>query len=66
MRCKAWGEKHELWKLDLRNLDLGLVGDKIARAVREAYTKLVSVMDLNNNMLMVSLDFFSLTLGQDA
>lgn len=34
-----WGEDHELWRMDLRELDLGLVGDKIERAVREACSK---------------------------
>lgn len=34
-----WGEDHELWRLDMRRVDLGLVEDKIERAVREAYTK---------------------------
>jgi hypothetical protein len=37
----SWGEKYELWRPDLRGLDLGLVGDKIDRAVREAFTKSV-------------------------
>ncbi|CCU75498.1 hypothetical protein BGHDH14_bgh01689 [Blumeria hordei DH14] len=36
---KEWGEAFELWRPDLRNLDLGLVGDKIERAVRDAFTK---------------------------
>jgi hypothetical protein len=36
---KEWGDAYELWKLDLRTVDLGLVGDKIERAVREAFTK---------------------------
>ncbi|KAA8575674.1 hypothetical protein EYC84_004791 [Monilinia fructicola] len=36
---KKWGEAHELWNLDLREVDLGLVGDKIERAIRDAYTK---------------------------
>jgi hypothetical protein len=35
----GWGDAYELWKPDLRGLDLGLVGEKIERAVREAYTK---------------------------
>ncbi len=39
---KLWGETHELWRPDLRGLDLGLVGDKIDRAVRDAFTKSVS------------------------
>jgi hypothetical protein len=36
---QEWGEAHELWKLDLRSVNLGLVGDKIERALREAFTK---------------------------
>lgn len=32
-----WGEDHELWRMDVRELDLALVEDKIERAVREAY-----------------------------
>jgi hypothetical protein len=39
LRWRKWGESHELWKLDLRNVDLGLVADKIERALREAFTK---------------------------
>lgn len=41
VRGAGWGESHELWKFDLRGVDLGLVGDKIERAMREALTKLV-------------------------
>ena len=41
IRGKEWGEGYELWKMDLRDVDLGLVGDKIERAVRDAYTKCV-------------------------
>lgn len=37
----SWGERQELWRPDLRGLDLGLVGDKIDRAMREVYTKSV-------------------------
>ncbi|PQE26031.1 hypothetical protein CJF30_00000749 [Rutstroemia sp. NJR-2017a BBW] len=36
---KKWGEAHELWTADLRGADLGLVGDKIERAMRDAFTK---------------------------
>ena len=36
---KGWGEEYELWRPDTRGLDLGLVGDKIERAMREAITK---------------------------
>lgn len=38
---RGWGEEHELWKMDTRGLDFGLVGDKIERAMREAITKYV-------------------------
>jgi hypothetical protein len=34
-----WGKDHELWQPDLRDQDLGLVEDKIERALREAFTK---------------------------
>ena len=34
-----WGRDHELWQPDIRGLDLGLVGDKIERAMRDALTK---------------------------
>ncbi len=34
-----WGKGHELWQFDIRDLDLGLVGDKLERALREAFTK---------------------------
>ena len=37
------GDAYELWKLDLREVDLGLVGDKIERAIREAYTQSVQL-----------------------
>jgi hypothetical protein len=39
---KGWGDAYELWKPDLRHVDLGLVGDKMERAMREAITKYVS------------------------
>jgi hypothetical protein len=37
----GWGDAYELWRPELRGLDLGLVGEKVERAVREAFTKLV-------------------------
>lgn len=36
---KDWGRDYELWKFDVRGLDLGLVGDKVERGLREAFTK---------------------------
>ncbi|CAN8103414.1 unnamed protein product [Discula destructiva] len=38
-RKKGWGDEHELWKGDIRGLDLGLVGDRLERGLREAFNK---------------------------
>lgn len=40
-RKRAWSEDHELWRADVRGLDLGLVGDRMERALREAFNKWV-------------------------
>lgn len=40
-RKKTWGDEHELWKADIRSLDLGLVGDRLERGLREAFNKCV-------------------------
>ncbi|PYI25662.1 hypothetical protein BP00DRAFT_92857 [Aspergillus indologenus CBS 114.80] len=34
-----WASAYELWKMDLRGVDLGLVEDKIERVFRETYNK---------------------------
>lgn len=44
LQSKSWGEPWQLWELDVRGLDLGLVGDKLDRAVRDAFTKSVDFM----------------------
>lgn len=36
-----WGEDYELWRYDLRSVDLGLVEDKLERLLREAFSKWV-------------------------
>ena len=36
---EKWGEDHELWRMDLREVDLGLVEDKLERALRDAYSR---------------------------
>lgn len=41
----SWGRDHELWRMDLRDINLGLVADKIERAVRIAIIDRVLVMD---------------------
>ncbi|KAB8349509.1 hypothetical protein FH972_023535 [Carpinus fangiana] len=42
---QSWGKDHELWQLDLRHVDLGLIKDKIERAVREAMAQQVLIVD---------------------
>ncbi len=38
-KFETWGNEHELWRMDVRDVDMGLLEDKIERTVREAYTK---------------------------
>lgn len=38
-RGEEWGHAHELYRMHLPGLDLGLVEDQFERAMREAYTK---------------------------
>ncbi|KAL8813175.1 MAG: hypothetical protein Q9223_007107, partial [Gallowayella weberi] len=52
-RNYKWGEDHELWRMDLRDLDLGLVEDKVERAVREAYTKYLLLDSKNKRLVLV-------------
>ena len=53
-RADGWGNEYELWRMDVRGLDMGLVGDKIERAVREAVTKHLLV-DVKAKKLVVVL-----------
>lgn len=48
-----WGEDSELWTMDLRICDLGLVEDKIERAVREAYNKFLLLDAKSRRMILV-------------
>ncbi|KAI9823353.1 MAG: hypothetical protein M1819_001361 [Sarea resinae] len=52
-RTSDWGEEHELWRMDLRGVDLGLVEDKVERAVREAYTKYLLTDSRPRRLLLV-------------
>ena len=38
-RAGSWGKDQELWRMDIQGFDMGIVEDKLERAVREAYTK---------------------------
>ena len=42
----AWAAEHEIWRYDLREVDLGLVRDKLDRLFREAFTKYDSLHDM--------------------
>lgn len=53
-RIDDWGNDYELWRMDVRGLDMGLVGDKIERAVREAVTTHLLV-DVKGKKLVVVL-----------
>ena len=53
-RFDDWGDDHELWRMDVRGLDMGLVEDKIERAVREAVTKHL-LIDMKGKKLVVVL-----------
>lgn len=60
VRDKDYGQAHELWRPDLRDMDLGLVSDKIERAIREAFTKSAQDHDIPSIADIVP-DIFSLT-----
>lgn len=38
-RKQGWGVEHQLWRGNIRGLDLGLVGDRLERGLREAFNK---------------------------
>ncbi|TPX10567.1 uncharacterized protein E0L32_008453 [Thyridium curvatum] len=49
----AWGRDHELWQLDVRGLDLGLVEDKLERGLREAFSKYLLMDSRPRKMTLV-------------
>ncbi|MCJ1371402.1 hypothetical protein MMC20_002617 [Loxospora ochrophaea] len=52
-RSNEWSHGHELWRMDLREVDLGLVEDRIERAVREAYTKYLLLDAKSRRLLLI-------------
>lgn len=42
---EKWGKEHELFTPDIRNLNLGLVGDMLARAIRQAHVEDLLIQD---------------------
>lgn len=53
-RVDRWDGDYELWHMDVRGMDMGLVGDKIERAVREAVNKHL-LIDMKGKRLVVVL-----------
>ncbi|KAG8160223.1 hypothetical protein KVR01_009759 [Diaporthe batatas] len=52
-RGTKWGEEHELWRHDVRGLDLGLVGDRMERGLREAFNKYLLIDSRPRRMVVV-------------
>ncbi|PCH08931.1 Hypothetical protein PENO1_004180 [Penicillium occitanis (nom. inval.)] len=50
--AEEWVKNHELWRMDLREVDLGLVEDKLERAVREIYNNYL-LTDAGNARLVL-------------
>ncbi|KAK4175722.1 hypothetical protein QBC36DRAFT_354098 [Triangularia setosa] len=48
-----WSRDHELWEYDVREVDLGLIGDKVERALREALTKYMLIDSRPRRMVCV-------------
>lgn len=48
-----WGDKYELWSMDLKKLDLGLLGDKLERAIRHAYTNHLLNSPIDHRLVLV-------------
>jgi hypothetical protein len=36
---RKWAADHEIWRYDLRDVDLGLFQDKLDRLLRDAFTR---------------------------
>lgn len=52
--AEEWAKSHELWRMDLREVDLRLVEDKIERAVRDIYNNYL-LTDAGNARLVLVL-----------
>ena len=53
-KIAQWGDDYELWRMDVRGMNMGLAGDRIERAVREAITTHL-LMDMKGKRLVVVL-----------
>lgn len=52
--AERWAQEYELWRPDLRDVDLGLVEDKIERVFREAYNQYL-LTDAGSSRLVLTL-----------
>ncbi|KAI1762782.1 actin-like ATPase domain-containing protein [Hypoxylon sp. FL1150] len=50
---KPWGTDNELWQLDMRGQDLALVGDKLERELRDAFTKYLLIDSRSRKFTLV-------------
>ena len=48
-----WGEDYELWRMDLRKVDLGLVEDKLERALRDAYSRYLLLDSKTRRLVLI-------------
>ena len=51
--AQKWGTSYELWRMDLSGLDLGLIEDKVERAVREAYSKYLLLDSKSRRLVLI-------------
>ncbi|OKL63349.1 hypothetical protein UA08_01537 [Talaromyces atroroseus] len=52
--AEEWVKSYELWRMDLREVDLGLVEDKVERAIRDVYNNYL-LTDAGNARLVLVL-----------
>ncbi len=53
-KAQPWGHDYELWPMDLSNVNLGLVGDRFERAIREMYSKFL-LLDTKPRKILLAL-----------
>ncbi|MCJ1335122.1 Actin- protein 10 [Bachmanniomyces sp. S44760] len=51
--AQDWGQDVELWKMDLRGSDLGLIEDRVERTVREAFKKYLLLDSKSRKVILV-------------
>ncbi|TKA80827.1 hypothetical protein B0A49_01756 [Cryomyces minteri] len=54
VRGEDWGRAHELYRLDVRDVDLGLMQDKLERAIRQAQTEYFMVDSARPRKIMLA------------